>query len=232
MNTQQIRQCDRSLEVISWGIGKAVPTAFYRMKSEAGLPLVLCIDIRERGNINDWRELHSFLAPDERLRHSRYRTLFDAERFLVGRGLLRLLLASAFAVSAAQAPIFTSHHGKPFSPGGPQFNVSHSGNLVLIALHPKLPVGVDVEIEAAPIPDWKAIAGRIFAAEIVSSILEMPNDRQNQAFLQAWCHLEAQLKMAGCGFAAGHADSIDQCASRQWILDLPRGYVGSVVIRR
>jgi hypothetical protein len=60
----------------------------------------------------------------------------------------------------------------------------------------------------------------------------MPNDRQNQAFLQAWCHLEAQLKMAGCGFAGGHADFIDQCASRQWILDLPRGYVGSVVIRR
>jgi phosphopantetheinyl transferase len=68
---------------------------------------------------------------------------------------------SAFAVSAARAPIFTSQHGKQFSPGGPQFNVSHSGNLFLIALHPKLPVGVDVEIEAAPIPAWKAIAGRI-----------------------------------------------------------------------
>ena len=35
--------------------------------------------------------------------------------------------------------------GKPFIEGGPQFNISHSGEYVVLAIHPSRPVGVDIE---------------------------------------------------------------------------------------
>jgi phosphopantetheinyl transferase len=42
----------------------------------------------------------------------------------------------------------TGLHCKPNCSGGPSFNLSHSGYLVLLALHPSRPVGVDVEAAA------------------------------------------------------------------------------------
>ena len=35
--------------------------------------------------------------------------------------------------------------GKPFIEGGPEFNISHSGEYVILAIHPSRPVGVDIE---------------------------------------------------------------------------------------
>jgi 4'-phosphopantetheinyl transferase len=39
----------------------------------------------------------------------------------------------------------TGLHGKPHCSGGPSFNLSHSDDQVVLALHPSRPVGVDVE---------------------------------------------------------------------------------------
>jgi 4'-phosphopantetheinyl transferase len=86
-------------------------------------------------------------------------------------------------------------------------------------------------VEASPAPpDWPAIASRVLPADACLAIHALPRQRQESAFLQAWCHLEAHLKLVGTGFrspAVAHADSTP---CRRWTLSLPRAYFGSVAM--
>jgi 4'-phosphopantetheinyl transferase len=194
-----------------------------------GYPVVLVVDRSEACIPNVFEQLFSCLSADEVSRYSSYRHSCDAERFLLGRSLLRTLLASLLGLSPAEVRIVTGRHGKPFCLNGPEFNVSHSGDLVLIAVHPTSAVGVDVEANPGP-ADWESIAARVLPADVCLAIHALPRQRQISAFLQAWCHLEAQLKMVGTGFQVEPVAHTGSTAFRQWQLVLPRGYVGSVAM--
>src|SRR5262245_2338852 len=84
-------------------------------------------------------DLERCLSPDERQRMNAFRVPRDRRRYLVGRGLLRRLLGRYLAREAHELQFGYSPHGKPYlAPGSAprrlQFSVSHSGELVLIAL--------------------------------------------------------------------------------------------------
>lgn len=191
-------------------------------------PLLLRIDRREDITAQTFEWLASTLAPQEWHRHDAYRLQADRERFLLGRGMLRQLLGlwlnqPPHAVTLAMGP-----HGKPFCPDGPEFNLSHSGDLVLVALHPCRPVGVDVE-QLRPDLDWRPIARRMFEARVTRQLLSRPEPEQCPAFLQHWCRLEAKLKAAGQGLASASLKDQRESGCRYWTLDLPDGYVGFAV---
>ena len=218
-----------ALTATSWHVGEPVPMSARRLSVCEGYPAVLVVNRSEACIPVDFEQLFSCLSADEVRRYASYRHSCDAECFLLGRSLLRALLASLLGLSPAEVSIVTGRHGKPSCPNGPEFNVSHSGDLVLIAVHPTSAVGVDVEAKPGP-ADWEPIAARVLPVDVCLAIQALPREQQSLAFLQAWCHLEAQLKMVGTGFQVEPVAHAGSTGFRQCQLVLPRGYVGSVAI--
>ncbi|MFM7674378.1 MAG: 4'-phosphopantetheinyl transferase family protein [Synechococcus sp.] len=180
-----------------------------------------------------WRDrITSFLAPAERQRLASFRFPKDRERFLVARGGMRLLLASWRREPLGAVVIETGPQGKPLCPGGPEFNLSHAGDLILIGLHRHRPVGVDVEFRF-PEEEWRSIAELVLSAEECQALNLLPKEKQREAFLASWCRLEARLKARGTGLSGLgrlHAEpSPRNVAGREeiWDLILPPGYSGA-----
>lgn len=146
------------------------------------------------------QHLEASLSSQEQERHGAYRRADDRQRFLIGRGALRRLLGHWLELPPQAVPLATAPHGKPVCPGGPAFNVSHSGDLILLALHPLRPVGVDVE-RLRPGLDWEPIARRMLTPAEREILAGLPAGERPQAFLAAWCRLEARLKARGDGLA-------------------------------
>ena len=217
--------------VVPWRVGEPAPLSACRLLVDEGCPLVLAVDRREGCSPVVLAQLFSYLSADESRRYSSYRRPSDAELFLLGRSLLRTLLALLLGLKPPEVCIVTGPHGKPSCPGGPEFNVSQSGDLVLIAVHPTCAVGVDVEASPGP-ADWESISCRVLPADVCQAVYALPREGQPLAFLQAWCNLEAQLKMAGTGFHAAPVAYGDSSLLRQWALALPQGYVGSVAMEQ
>lgn len=144
--------------------------------------------------------LLAWLTPEERQQSERLRRAEDRERHLLGRAGLRRLLGAWRRQEPQQVPLRCGVHGKPFCLGGPQFNISHSGDLILVAVHPHSPVGVDVE-QLRPELDWRPLAARLLIGAECRQLEGLPAPVQAQAFLQAWCRLEARLKATGQGLA-------------------------------
>lgn len=197
-------------------------------------PLVLRLDCRDPLPTVPGEGVLTILSPAERERLHAYRRPNDRDRFLRGRVGLRLLLAAWHGCPAAAVVIESGTHGKPFCPGGPQFNVSHSGDLILLALHACQRVGVDVE-QLRPGLDWQPIARRVLSEPQLQALNKLPAPARPEGFLTQWCALEAELKAAGTGFSC--LDRQQRTASqrcrqplRRWRLQLPVGYLGAVAL--
>ncbi len=178
--------------------------------------------------------LASLLSADERARRERLRLPGDQLRFLVARGLLRLLLGSHLHMPPGRVELSRDAHGKPFvvlHTGAPalQFNVSHSGNLVLLAFHPERPVGVDVE-EVRPDTDWALVARQTFRPNEYRAWADLPPNERPAAFFRAWTRHEAGLKALGCGFA-DRQHPLPDTGLQFFEVTSPAGYQGSVCLR-
>jgi 4'-phosphopantetheinyl transferase len=144
----------------------------------------------------------SLLSDDEILKSRTLRLPGDRERYLTSRTLLRLALSLTLAsrLHPSAWRFSLGRFGKPeVSPGLPavSFNLSHAGNLVVIAVDPTSPIGVDVEkldgLGAADIP-----------ASVLSPKERSMLDRCDEAarareFVRLWTLKEAHAKRAGLG---------------------------------
>jgi 4'-phosphopantetheinyl transferase len=182
--------------------------------------------------------LRSLLDSGEELRLRRLQRQEDRERFLLGRGLLRLILGSWLERDPATIAFGSGPCGKPelLAPGPaapdggtppPRFNVSHSGDLILLGFHAFREVGVDVE-QLRPVPEWEGIARRCLAPGEREAIRALPEGERDDAFLGAWCRLEARLKARGLGLFGVEASA--EPAAEVWPLTLPQGYVGAAAL--
>ena len=70
--------------------------------------------------------------PERRARWQQFRRPEDRARSICADHLARTLLREA---GAEEPAIRTGTNGKPYVPGGPAFNCSHSGNFVCCAVH-------------------------------------------------------------------------------------------------
>jgi 4'-phosphopantetheinyl transferase len=200
-----------------------------------GPPLLLLIDRRDPNVRALLTPLGDLLDPGERQRLGRLRGKGDGERFLLGRGALRLILGSWLGCDPAGLMLGAGPRGKPEllpPPDGgelpPRFNVSHSGDLVLLGFHPRRPVGVDVE-QRRPVPEWQGIARRCLPPVEWDAIGTLPQEEREPAFLAAWCRLEARLKARGMGLY-GPPPAPEEPVPEVWTLLLPEGYVGAAAL--
>ncbi len=199
-----------------------------------GPPLLLLIDRRDPDVRALLTPLGDLLDPGERQRLGRLRGEGDGERFLLGRGALRLILGRWLGRDPAGLVLAAGPNGKPelrLPPPAPRFNVSHSGDLILLGFHPQRPVGVDVE-QHRPVPEWQGIARRCLPPGEWEAIGSLPREQRQPAFLEAWCRLEARLKARGQGlFGTPPAPQVPGAAGPEvWSLRLPEGYAGAAAL--
>jgi 4'-phosphopantetheinyl transferase len=163
-------------------------------------PLLILVD-RCKPPVHVCDEWLHLLSPQELERQSIFRLAADRERFVLGRGVLRLFLGAWFGQAASEVRIETGSYGKPFCLGGPEFNVSHSGDLILLGVHPCRAVGVDVE-QVQDQLEWQSIAQRLWSTELIGELNSLPGHDQCSAFAQYWCQHEAINKAWGWGLLA------------------------------
>ena len=112
-------------------------------------------------------KLWQILSQDERERADRFHFEVDRRRAVIGRGYLRLLLGEILGLPAEKLQFDYDEFGKPgmIAKQGPplQFNLSHSGDMILIAITIGREVGVDVERIRTDL-DLDSIAARFFSA--------------------------------------------------------------------
>jgi len=155
------------------------------------------IDVAERDI------LYEVLSADERDRAGRFRFEEDRARSIHGRGGLRRILSSYCQVPPHRLEFYTGTYGKPQLVGGSaglEFNVSHSGDYVLIGVTSGAQCGVDIECGRRDIEEVQ-IAERFFCPREVEWLL-----RTGNGFLRLWTAKEAILKAMGSGLSVPLSD--------------------------
>jgi 4'-phosphopantetheinyl transferase len=190
------------------------------------------------------------LADDERERAARFKFPRDMRRFVVARSALRAVLGRYLGLPPGRIQFAYGAHGKPALVGiraRLDFNLSHSGEVAVVALGWRRALGVDVE-QRRPLPDLTALAARSFAPRERAALEALPELERPAAFFRCWTRKEAFIKATGLGLAQAldaFAVSLgpgepacfldiggDAAALRRWSLHelpVPAGYAGALV---
>jgi 4'-phosphopantetheinyl transferase len=183
------------------------------------------------------RYSRDYLSDDESARVREYRSREAAERYVVTRSLVRLVLSDRLDVPARTLQVSRTDTGKPVVTEGLHFNVSHSGDLILVALSEERAVGVDVErkreVERVP-----ALVTRWLnePEQLAYERWRAAGASDSEAFLRIWSLKEARLKALGVGISGMSAAQFDVVEARplDGLLDslagphVGNGYVGAV----
>lgn len=181
------------------------------------------------------------LVSAERDRAARIRDPAGGRRWATSRWGLRQILGRYLGQAPGSVELALGEHGKPelaMPPPQLEFNLSHSGDLALVAVADTA-VGVDVE-RIDRDRDFLALAKRALSAEDVEAIGSSPPQLRAAAFYTAWTLHEARLKCGGFsfggpepprpltavsvpvdeGYAAAYATTGEQPRERRYRLDL------------
>ncbi|MEX2151897.1 MAG: 4'-phosphopantetheinyl transferase superfamily protein [Gemmatimonadaceae bacterium] len=177
------------------------------------------------------------LSDNERARLGTYRSRDAAERYVVTRSLVRIVLGDRLGIPAREIGVSRTDTGKPVVAEGVHFNVSHSGDLVLLALSDTRAIGVDVE-RRRDVARVESLTQRWLTDDERRDLqrLRATGVTESEAFLRVWSLKEARLKALGVGIAgafAARVHSVDALPLDSLLDSLlgqhyDQGYVGAV----
>ncbi len=180
------------------------------------------------------------LSPSEQKRVGSLLEEKAVRQYIVSRAMQRQLLASYAGGLPSDIQFGIVAMGKPTlsKPNdiGLQFNTTHSGRLVIIAVTANRDVGVDVE-QVRPIPRALKVAKRCFSADEYESLLQLEGEELDHAFLSIWVKREGTAKARGDsvwrGLASWKGGELESLARqfRVEFLDIGPEFVGVVVAR-
>lgn len=130
--------------------------------------------------------------PQERQQKIRKMRQEKSRKQSMGVGLLLQKVLALYHMEKATPSV--GEHGKP-QIEGLQFNLSHSGNIVICAVSDE-PVGCDVEqLRKAP----QAVAERFFTENEKAYLSQFSGEAYDIAFFRLWTMKESYVKMTGEG---------------------------------
>ena len=138
------------------------------------------------------------LDDTEMARAHRFRFEIHKNRYLHAHVLLRKILSCYLDCDAKSIRFINDIHGKPMiaSPKSSlQFNLSHSENEFICALHSHQPVGIDIEIIKPNIE--LTLAQRYFTDTEYQALLHCDDNEKASAFCFLWTAKEAIIKATG-----------------------------------
>ena len=156
---------------------------------------------------SDIRNLKDLLSGAEVDKMEQYRFEDDRKRFIIGRGKLRQMIAKQTNLAAHDIHLKTNAQGKPALANQAleadwHFNISHSGDYIVIALTQAAAIGIDVEFAGRDM-DFLPIAKRFFAASEYEYLNRCPREMQRDTFFHLWTCKESVVKAIGRGIAFG-----------------------------
>lgn len=146
-----------------------------------------------------------FLSPQELSRAERFIHQTDYDKYILFHGTSREILAKYLDLSPGEIVFQSEPSGKPILPSAINplnlnFNLSHSGQWLALALVRNARVGVDIE-EIPPESASLDVAKRFFTPWENEELLTLSGQEQVVGFFNCWTRKEAYLKAIGCGLA-------------------------------
>ncbi len=147
------------------------------------------------------------LDETERQRALKFKLAGSRQRFVAGRGLLRLMLGHYLSASPESIKFEQGEHGKPrlvsTAPDqGLVFNVSHSASLALFGFAQNKKFGVDLEF-MRQINNTEGMVRRCFSISEKSAWRAVHPNQQHRLFFSFWTAKEAMIKADGQGMSLG-----------------------------
>jgi len=192
------------------------------------------------------------LGRDELARAGRFHFERHRNHFIAAHGQVRATLGQYLGRPASALRFRLGAKGKPYLAAEPpelQFNLAHSGELALLAVHPSADAGVDIEFHRDGVAGER-IAERFFSAAEVKALRSLPKPDREAAFFRCWTRKEAFLKANGKGlsfglnqfsvsFLPGEPAALletpfDPAEAKRWSLfhlDVRPGYTAAAVVR-
>jgi 4'-phosphopantetheinyl transferase len=152
----------------------------------------------------------SLLSVSQRNRALRLKNISDRQRFVTRCAIVNHVIGSISGIAPETLTFQTGPNGKPelvFPDGfdrpvvGLNFNLSHSENILALAVAFNREVGIDIE-RMNPEVDFLGIAEAHFAAKEFDWLRATPQKKRAISFYRLWTRKEALLKMAGSGIAS------------------------------
>jgi 4'-phosphopantetheinyl transferase len=165
---------------------------------------VFCASLKQP--LSRLQQLAEILSPDEQLRANNFYFEKDRWRFIVCRGILRMILGRYLDIEPSQIQFSYGLHSKPAlvetSSSGSrlQFNLSHSQELALYAFTLSRQVGIDLEY-IRPIDDIEQLAKHFFSEQEYTVLRKLPESQRQVAFFNCWTRKEAYIKATGQGLS-------------------------------
>jgi 4'-phosphopantetheinyl transferase len=195
--------------------------------------------------------LGKVLSPDELARARRFHFPFNRYEFIVSRGTLRMLLGQYVACSPENLRFMYSQYGRPTLDAAShtqpvEFNISHSGNVVVLAFARDRRIGIDIELVRRDFSTAE-IAERFFSVAEREALRTLPVEQRHEAFFRCWTRKEAFIKALGEGLSRP-LDQFDVSLAPElptallatrpdaryahrwslWNLNVPPGYAGAL----
>ena len=148
----------------------------------------------------------SLLSSEEQARAQRLKFEIHQKRFIISHGFKRSVLAKYLAIEPAHIQYQRGDKGKPsllaadYNSQNLKFNLSHTQDIVLLAVTRDAELGVDIEYMDRK-TDWEAICQRFFTDPEQQALFSLAKEKQKSAFYQLWTRKEAYMKVLGSGLS-------------------------------
>ena len=149
--------------------------------------------------------IKKLLSADELERAGKFHFEKDHSKFIMARGVLRMILAGYLGLKPRELRFEYTSFGKPFlseNNGSDiiSFSLSHSDDIALYAVTINQSVGVDVERIKESV-DIAQIANRFFSTGEIQSLECIHEKERPGKFFQYWTRKEALVKAIGKGIS-------------------------------
>jgi 4'-phosphopantetheinyl transferase len=150
--------------------------------------------------------LRALLDRNERAQSERFRFDRERRRYLVSHVAVRHILSRYLDAEPADLRFVQEAQGKPILDPGhhPErlhFNLTHGGELALLAVTGAGPVGVDVE-PVRHLDDALSVARHFFAADEAAAFRSVHGTpAEDESFFRCWTRKEAFIKAIGEGLS-------------------------------
>jgi 4'-phosphopantetheinyl transferase len=182
------------MEIRSWNATREIPIL------EKDLVHLYRIDTTNLLGQIQKSEPFPLLLTEETERFIKFRYDKDRYTFAISRFALRFLCANILGIEMHDVKFDSNDFGKLFLDEYPelQFNISHSGDLIILGFGLDLPLGVDVEKYNREI-DLMELASAVFSSIEVDQMQQFNRAEVIDGFYNCWAKKESYIKAKGMG---------------------------------
>jgi len=145
----------------------------------------------------------SILSEAEKTRATAFRSCAARRLFVAGRVLCRSVIANLLGCAPQAISLSITPSGRPYLRDYPDidFNLSHTGGCIALAICRGGRVGIDIErLDAFSAKEACEIMPMILSERELDRVCQLDERHRHDVFLACWVQKEAALKCFGQGF--------------------------------